>query len=97
MSFNKNKLKTTYNSEEDSIIKDFYIPYLGEAVSYDRAVGFFSASMLTYAAQQVGWGPIQYDGELHDRATYRYFWEILQKAKLTNTPIPNDAAQAFFS
>ena len=51
MAFNKNNLKTTYNSEEDSIIKDFYIPYLGEAVSYDRAVGFFSASMLTYAAQ----------------------------------------------
>lgn len=51
MPFNKNKVKTTYNSEEDSLIKDFYIPCLGEAVSYDRAVGFFSASMLTYAAQ----------------------------------------------
>ena len=51
MTFDKIKLKSTYNSEEDSIIKDFYIPYLGEAVSYDRAVGFFSASMLTYAAQ----------------------------------------------
>ncbi len=51
MPFNKNNLKLTYNSEEDSIIKDFYIPYLAEAVSYDRAVGFFSASMLTYAAQ----------------------------------------------
>ena len=55
------------------------------------------AANILLAAQQVGWGPIQYDGELHDRATYRYFWEILQKAKLTNTPIPNDAAQAFFS
>ena len=55
------------------------------------------AASILLAAQQVGWGPIQYDGELHDRATYRYFWEILQKAKLTNTPIPNDAAQAFFS
>ncbi len=55
------------------------------------------AANILLAAQQVGWGPIQYDGELHDRATYRYFWEILQKAKLTNTQIPNDAAQAFFS
>jgi superfamily II DNA or RNA helicase len=51
MSFNKISLKSTYNSEEDSIINDFYIPNLGEAVAYDRAVGFFSASMLTYAAQ----------------------------------------------
>jgi citrate lyase subunit beta/citryl-CoA lyase len=49
------------------------------------------------AAQKADWGPIQYDGELHDRATYRYFWEILQKAKLTKVAIPAEAAQAFFS
>jgi citrate lyase subunit beta/citryl-CoA lyase len=49
------------------------------------------------AAQKADWGPIQYDGELHDRATYRYFWEILQKAKLTKVEIPAEATQAFFS
>ncbi len=49
------------------------------------------------AAQQADWGPIQYDGELHDRATYRYFWEILQKAKLTKVAIPAEAMQAFFN
>ena len=48
------------------------------------------------AAQQADWGPIQYAGELHDRATYRYFWEILQKAKLTNVAIPAEAVVAFF-
>ncbi len=49
------------------------------------------------AAQAAGWGPIQYGGELHDRATYRYYWEILQKARVTGVPIPGDAAKAFFS
>ncbi len=49
------------------------------------------------AAQKADWGPIQYDGELHDRATYRYFWEILQKAKLTKVAIPAEAQTAFFS
>lgn len=49
------------------------------------------------AAQQADWGPIQYAGELHDRATYRYFWEILQKAKLTNVAIPAEAVRAFFN
>jgi citrate lyase subunit beta/citryl-CoA lyase len=49
------------------------------------------------AAQKADWGPIQYDGELHDRATYRYFWEILQKAKLTKVALPIEATQAFFS
>jgi len=51
VTFNNLKLKSTYNSEEDSILNDFYIPVLEKSVSYDRAVGFFSASMLTYAAQ----------------------------------------------
>lgn len=51
MPFDQQNLKTTYNSEDDSILKDFYIPCLEQAISYDRAVGFFSASMLIYAAQ----------------------------------------------
>ena len=55
------------------------------------------AANILLAAQAADWGPIQYDGELHDRATYRYFWEVLQKAKLTNVPILADANQAFFS
>lgn len=39
------------------------------------------AANILIAAQAANWGPIQYAGELHDRATYRYFWEILQKQK----------------
>jgi len=54
------------------------------------------ASAILLAAQQAEWGPIQYAGELHDRATYRYFWEILQKAKVTGVELPEDAAKAFF-
>ncbi|NRA41381.1 MAG: CoA ester lyase [Pseudomonadales bacterium] len=49
------------------------------------------------AAQDKDWGPIQYQGELHDRATYRYYWELLQKAKITNMPIPAEAEQRFFA
>jgi len=48
------------------------------------------------AAQKAEWGPIQYGGELHDRATYRYYWEVLQKAKVTGVPVPDEASQAFF-
>jgi citrate lyase subunit beta/citryl-CoA lyase len=55
------------------------------------------AANILLAAQAVNWGPIQYAGELHDRATYRYFWEILQKAKLTNVAISDEANTAFFS
>jgi len=54
------------------------------------------AAAILLAAQKAEWGPIQYAGELHDRATYRYFWEILQKAKVTGVTLPEDAAKAFF-
>ena len=48
------------------------------------------------AAQDANWGPIQYDGELHDRATYRYFWELLKKARVTGVKVPDEAVAAFF-
>jgi citrate lyase subunit beta/citryl-CoA lyase len=55
------------------------------------------AANILLAAQQADWGPIQYAGELHDRATYRYFWEVLQKAKLTGVSISADADKTFFN
>ena len=53
-------------------------------------------SQILLAAQRANWGPIQYQGELHDRATYRYFWELLQKAKVTGVKLPEEASAAFF-
>ncbi len=55
------------------------------------------AANILLAAQAADWGPIQYAGELHDRATYRYFWEILQKAKVTGVAISEQANASFFS
>ncbi|MBA4382420.1 MAG: CoA ester lyase [Sideroxydans sp.] len=71
------------------------IPAIVDAMkpNYDEVT---VASNILLAAQAAEWGPIQYDGELHDRATYRYFWEVLQKAKITNVAIPAEASAAFF-
>ena len=44
-------LKPVYSTEDDDLLRDFYIPILGESVTYDRAVGFFSAQMLSLAAE----------------------------------------------
>jgi len=49
------------------------------------------------AAQAADWGPIQYKGELHDRATYRYFWSVLQRANVTGLAVPDEARAAFFA
>jgi citrate lyase subunit beta/citryl-CoA lyase len=72
------------------------IPAIVDAMkpNYDEVT---IASNILLAAQAAEWGPIQYGGELHDRATYRYFWEVLQKAKLTSVEMPPAALQAFFS
>ena len=54
------------------------------------------AARILLHAQKADWGPIQYHGELHDRATYRYFWQLLQKARVTGMSVPEDALKAFF-
>jgi citrate lyase subunit beta/citryl-CoA lyase len=53
------------------------------------------AANILLAAQANDWGPIQYAGELHDRATYRYFWTLLQRAQVSQIEIPADAKAAF--
>ena len=40
-----------YKSDKDNLLEDFYFPALSNAIRYDRAVGFFSASTISYAAQ----------------------------------------------
>ncbi len=49
------------------------------------------------AAQDAAWGPIQHEGELHDRATYRGFWTIVQRARLTGIDIGAEATKRWFS
>lgn len=55
------------------------------------------AQAILMQAQDADWGPIQYKGELHDRATYRYFWSVLEKAKATGMALSQDAEARFFS
>jgi len=49
------------------------------------------------AAQKASWGPIQHAGDLHDRATYRYFWELVQRAKVSGIKLSAEAEAAFFA
>jgi superfamily II DNA or RNA helicase len=47
MSLQDIEIKQSYRSGTDDIPKAFYIPLLGQAVSYKRAVGFFSSTVLS--------------------------------------------------
>ena len=55
------------------------------------------AAEILLAAQSATWGPIQHEGRLHDRASYRYYWELLQRAWSTGMEIPSDARSCFFT
>ncbi|MFZ9734883.1 MAG: HpcH/HpaI aldolase/citrate lyase family protein [Burkholderiaceae bacterium] len=55
-----------------------------------------AAAALLLNAQASQWGPIAFGGKLHDRASYRYFWALLKKARAMHRPIPQAAETAFF-
>ena len=39
------------------------------------------AQAILKAAEAAQWGPIEHNGRLHDRASYRYYWGIISQAK----------------
>lgn len=55
------------------------------------------AAAILAAAQDANWGPIQRAGRLHDRASYRYYWELLQRARSTGMTVPEPALSRFFN
>jgi citrate lyase subunit beta/citryl-CoA lyase len=50
------------------------------------------ATSILAAAMANDWGPIAHAGRLHDRASYRYYWTVLQRAKLAGLALPDAAA-----
>ncbi len=52
------------------------------------------------AAQAAQWAPIQHHQTLHDRASYRYFWHLLQRAHTTSyadgSQLPAEVRAAYF-
>jgi citrate lyase subunit beta/citryl-CoA lyase len=50
------------------------------------------ATAILTEAMAANWGPIAQHGRLHDRASYRYYWTVLQRAKLAGLPLPEPAA-----
>ena len=49
------------------------------------------AAAILCAARDKDWGPIQHKGKLHDRASYRYYWTVLQRARQTGQAMPKEA------
>jgi len=54
-----------------------------------------TAWAIIHAAMTADWGPIQMNGVLHDRASYRYYWTVLQKASAAGLKLPEAAKKLF--
>jgi citrate lyase subunit beta/citryl-CoA lyase len=54
------------------------------------------AGAILLAARKSSWGPIRFEGQLHDRASYRYLWALLKRARQFNVALPGDVLEAFF-
>ena len=53
------------------------------------------ATKIIANAIQADWAPISFDGQLQDRASYRYFWQVLERAHRTGRPLPAQAIAWF--
>jgi citrate lyase subunit beta/citryl-CoA lyase len=73
-------------------IVDAFTPSVAEV---DQAVE------IILAAHAVQWAPIRHHDTLHDRASYRYFWQILERAHRTSyadgPQLPAEVRAAFFA
>lgn len=74
------------------VIVDAFSPTTAEV---DQAIEIITA------AQAAGWAPIRHRDTLHDRASFRYFWHVLERAHQTSyadgAQLPAEIRQAYFS
>ena len=54
-----------------------------------------NAARIIEAAALQDWAPISVNGTLHDRASYRYFWQVVQRAHQTGRDLP-DSMKPYF-
>jgi citrate lyase subunit beta/citryl-CoA lyase len=73
-------------------IVDAFTPTVAEI---DQAIEILQA------AQAAKWAPIRHHDVLHDRASYRYFWQVLERAHRTSAPggaqLPAEVRVAWFA
>jgi hypothetical protein len=55
------------------------------------------AAYIVAAAARAHWAPISIEGVLHDRASYRYYWQLLERAHATGRTLPPEVQTWFVS
>lgn len=48
------------------------------------------AAEIILAAHRAAWAPIRHNDRLHDRASFRYYWSVLKRARLAGAQLPSE-------
>ncbi len=72
--------KWSIHPNQIPVIVDAFTPKMEQV---DEAIAILQAAM------DASWGPIQFQGKLHDRASYRYYWMVVQRAKASGKQFMN--------
>ncbi len=51
-----------------------------------------SAAEIIERAAAAEWAPVSFEGRLHDRASYRFYWQVLERAHRTGRTLPESVA-----
>ncbi len=89
--FGYTRMWSIHPSQVETIV-DAFAPTVAEV---DLAVEILQA------ARAAHWAPIRHRDTLHDRASYRYYWHVLERAQRTSGPggsaLPAAVREAFFA
>jgi citrate lyase subunit beta / citryl-CoA lyase len=56
-----------------------------------------TAAAIIHAAHAVDWAPIRHADRLHDRASFRHYWQVLARAHATGAALPDHTRRTFFA
>ena len=56
-----------------------------------------AAATILELAEKQDWAPISLQGTLHDRASYRYFWQVIARAQRTGCAMPDSVMKYFLN
>jgi len=84
--FGYTRMWSIHPSQVQAIV-DVFAPTVAEL---DEAIEIIGA------AEAARWAPIRHRDTLHDRASYRYYWQVIERARRTRQPLPAEIERAWF-
>lgn len=76
-----------------SIHPDQIRPILAAFAPSESAV--HTAAEIVERAAAADWAPVSFEGRLHDRASYRFYWQVIERAHQTGRVLPDSVAHWF--